>query len=153
MGKNNPKNRCAHLYRGHHAVAAEIDGNDLLRDIFRRQLDFQLKYAREWAGLTGRPDITRGNEEMAHALTIIKENWVNLCAEFGELIDRLPYKSWKVYKSKSTRAEVLEMQFEAVDMLHFLINIMMGLGMSAERTYNMYVSKNDENVKRQKEGY
>ena len=148
----NPDNDCARLYKPHHAVAAEVNGIDLLRDIFRLQLEFQLKHSPEWEGLIRIPN-WGVKKERKLGLAIIEKGWVHLCAEFGELMERLPYKSWKTYPEKMSGDGILEMQFKMIDMLHFLVNMMMGAGITAERAYNLYVSKNRENVRRQENGY
>jgi len=152
MDKMNPDNSCAKLYKPHYTAATEADDVDLLRSIFKLQLEFQLEYSSEWSELMRVPN-WGVKKERRIGLAIIEKNWIRLCVEFGELMNKLPYKPWKKYPSRMSTDETLEMQFEMIDMLHFFVNMMMGAGITAERAYNLYVSKNRENVRRQKNGY
>lgn len=47
----------------------------------------------------------------------------------------------------------LECKFEIVDMLHFFMNYAASIGMTPEEMYNMYMSKNEENRRRQANNY
>ena len=55
--------------------------------------------------------------------------------------------------SDLSEADLLELKFEIVDMLHFFTNYAVSIGMTPEEMYNMYMSKNQENRDRQKRGY
>jgi hypothetical protein len=71
------------------------------------------------------------------------------------------WKPWKKDHSKTpdmkisdlSEDDLLELKFEIVDILHFFMNMAASIGMSAEEMYNMYMSKNQENRERQKNGY
>lgn len=71
---------------------------------------------------------------------------------------------WKPWKSNHKKAysmkisdlsegDLKELKMELVDIQHFLFNMMISVGMTAEELYNFYLSKNKENVARQKRGY
>jgi len=47
----------------------------------------------------------------------------------------------------------VECKFEIVDILHFFMNMAVSIGMTPQEMYNMYMSKNEENRKRQERGY
>ena len=47
----------------------------------------------------------------------------------------------------------LECKFEIVDMLHFFMNYAASIGMTSAEMYNMYMSKNEHNRERQRNGY
>jgi hypothetical protein len=47
----------------------------------------------------------------------------------------------------------VECKFEIVDILHFFMNMAVSIGMTPQEMYNMYMSKNEENRKRQTKGY
>jgi len=47
----------------------------------------------------------------------------------------------------------LECKFEIVDMLHFFMNYAASIGMTPQEMYNMYMSKNEHNRERQRNGY
>jgi len=71
---------------------------------------------------------------------------------------------WKKWKQKyATYSEIkftdlsdsdqIECKFEIIDMLHFFMNYAVSIGMTAEEMYNMYMSKNEENRRRQANNY
>jgi len=71
------------------------------------------------------------------------------------------WKKWKsayvTYESKKfsdlTPSDQLECKFEIIDMLHFFMNYAASIGMTSQEMYNMYMSKNEENRKRQQNNY
>jgi len=71
---------------------------------------------------------------------------------------------WKRWKQKySTYSGIkfsdlsdvdqMECKFEIIDILHFFMNYAASIGMTAEEMYNMYMSKNEENRRRQTNNY
>ena len=85
----------------------------------------------------------------------IKEHGYFLIEEVVEMFREMPYhKSWKDY-SHLTEEEVKHqeqlMKEEAIDALHFLINIFLSLGMDAEEIIHMYKEKNSINYQRQED--
>jgi len=71
------------------------------------------------------------------------------------------WKKWKsAYDSYSdvkfsdlSESDKIECKFEIVDMLHFFMNYAASIGMTAQEMYNMYMSKNEENRRRQANNY
>jgi hypothetical protein len=71
------------------------------------------------------------------------------------------WKKWKkAYVSFSDKkfsdlssSDQLECKFEIIDMLHFFMNYAASIGMTPQEMYNMYMSKNQENRKRQQNNY
>jgi hypothetical protein len=71
------------------------------------------------------------------------------------------WKRWKKDYSKYAEMKFsdlseddqLECKFEIIDMLHFFMNYAASIGMTPQEMYNMYMSKNEENRARQKNGY
>ena len=87
----------------------------------------------------------------------IKEFSIHLTQELHELLYEIPFfKKWKIY-SNMTEEEIntswTAAKKEYIDMLHFMLNIGLALGFSAEEMHDMYMAKNKENHKRQDEGY
>lgn len=85
----------------------------------------------------------------------IKEHGYFLMEEVMEMFREMPYhKSWKDY-SHLTQEEIEEkeklMRQEAIDALHFMINIFLALGMSEEEIIEMYKEKNKLNYQRQED--
>lgn len=67
---------------------------------------------------------------------------------------------WKTWKSKHkeaneklfselTEEELKELRMEWIDILHFIFNIGLAIGMDAQTTFDYYMSKNKENRNRQ----
>jgi hypothetical protein len=71
------------------------------------------------------------------------------------------WKKWKLaystYKTKKfsdlSENDQLECKFEVIDMLHFFMNYAISIGMTPSEMYNMYMSKNLENRRRQQNNY
>jgi len=71
------------------------------------------------------------------------------------------WKRWKqAYNSYTeirfsdlSESDQLECKFEIVDMLHFFMNYAASIGMTSQEMYNMYMSKNEENRRRQENNY
>jgi hypothetical protein len=93
--------------------------------------------------------------------------------EFSELVSAIPgvdmpekartaiWKKWKAnypdLRAKQitdlTRDEMLELQFEKIDIDHFTANIDLALGIDAKTRFCMYFLKNLENLRRYNSGY
>ena len=71
------------------------------------------------------------------------------------------WKPWKSNHKKGYSMKVTdlspedqkELKMELVDIQHFLFNMMISVGMTAEELHNFYLSKNKENIARQERGY
>ena len=71
------------------------------------------------------------------------------------------WKKWKsAYSTYSdlkfselSESDKVECKFEIVDMLHFFMNYAASIGMTAQEMYNMKMSKNEENRRRQANNY
>ena len=87
----------------------------------------------------------------------IKEFSIHLNNEMNELLYELPYfKPWKDY-DKETFEQIVERfnkgRKEYIDMIHFMLNIALALGLDEDDLYTMYMDKNKENHDRQDRGY
>jgi hypothetical protein len=71
------------------------------------------------------------------------------------------WKRWKaaydsygdIKFSELSTTDQIECKFEIVDMLHFFMNYAVSIGMTPSEMYNMYMSKNQENRRRQQNNY
>lgn len=71
------------------------------------------------------------------------------------------WKRWKqkyltysaIKFSDLSDVDQMECKFEIIDILHFFMNYAASIGMTAEEMYNMYMSKNEENRRRQANNY
>jgi dimeric dUTPase (all-alpha-NTP-PPase superfamily) len=122
--------------------------SDPLREIFRLQQNLQRNLAARGKALDY--DSASFTQKVAE----ISNQWRNLTLEFAELLERLPYKEWKSYKSlELSDEEMLETKYEYIDMFHFFLNIGLCLGIDGDEFERLYVTKNKENIDRQKRGY
>lgn len=78
----------------------------------------------------------------------IKEHALFMTVELGEFLQELPnFKPWKLYES-GMEVDNLKAREELIDVLHFMLNIFIAMGMSADDIYNEYMKKHHENVRR-----
>lgn len=82
----------------------------------------------------------------------------------GGIKDGVGNAAWKPWKSanKETRAKKLsdlspgdmkELKMEWIDVMHFVFNAGLAIGVTPNEFYNYYISKNEENWNREKRGY
>ncbi len=140
IGVVNPENTCANL------EVREVESNNKLEDLFDMQNKLQRAYGNDIANfdpITQRPQF-------------IKDMVLALTDELHELLNRIPWKPWKVYKTGDFLPEgdeLKEIKMEIVDILHFFINICSAFNMPAQELYDYYISKNKENLDRIDRGY
>lgn len=117
-----------------------------LEQMMRAQCDFQLRLD---------PDFL--NKTLEERVAFIKEHSIHLNQEINEMLYELPFfKPWKDYSNMSEEAKLIAMQkarMECVDAWHFFMNIMIALGFTADEFFYMYTKKNEENHRRQDDGY
>ncbi len=73
-------------------------------------------------------------------------------ALIDEAMESLRETPWKPWKNKQKLNKVL-LKEELVDLFHFFMNLCIFAGMSSLELYQKYMIKNEENFKRQKDGY
>lgn len=117
-----------------------------LEAMMEKQREFQMRL---------NPDFN--NMSVEQRVAFIKEHSIHLNQEVNEMLYELPYfKPWKDYSNMSNEdIEVAweKAMMECVDAWHFFMNIMIALGFSAAIFHEMYMAKNQENHRRQDEGY
>lgn len=78
----------------------------------------------------------------------IKEYAQHLDHEMHEMLQELPFfKSWKKYP----KYDLTLAREEFADALHFFLNCAIGLGLTAESLFNMFMDKNAINYERQED--
>jgi hypothetical protein len=110
---------------------------DMLRDIFARQGELAAFYAEvRPAGFYSLPPLERCT------------TWTRaIVHECCELDDELGWKPWKNTADASARRDARLL--ETADILHFLVQLALDQGFTAEEVYAAYVRKNAENRVRQ----
>jgi hypothetical protein len=96
----------------------------------------------------------------------IDDEFRELLTSLGEMHrgDKDASAVWKKWKARYPEAQAkridemspedqLEIKFEMIDILHFVLNMFAGLNMSAEEIFKLYYLKNAENFDRQNRGY
>jgi len=88
-----------------------------------------------------------------------KEEWIQkevlaIISELAELLNEVNFKWWKNPKQIDEKA----IREELVDILHFFVSMCLKMNMTADDLYKEYLTKNEENFKRQqglsnKKGY
>lgn len=82
----------------------------------------------------------------------------------GGIKDGIGSASWKYWKKDHkeipnktlndlSENDLKEYQMEAIDIMHFVLNLFLCSKLNSKGIYNMYMSKHAENVDRQKRGY
>ena len=73
--------------------------------------------------------------------------------ELEEIREQLPWKHWKGYPDYNLKETLPEIKYEFIDLLHFLLESFIILGMDGEEVLKLYHSKNQQNHDRQDKGY
>jgi dUTPase len=117
--------------------AGELGAKDLLRDIFARQASLGKYYH------ANRPDGFYSLPPLAQC-TMWTRAIVHECCE---LDNELGWKPWK--NAPDLEANRTARLMETADILHFLVQLALDQGFSADDLYSAYVQKNAENRRRQ----
>ena len=168
-------NECSQLIEGADKAQNEYwdilgDEKDPLQVMLDMQKSLQVRLAKD------KPEYNRHPDDLATAGEVV--DWLRnqkdyIDDEFRELLTSLGGMSngekdasavWKPWKSQhGERRETLitdlspqdqlEIKFEMIDILHFVLNMFQGLGLTAEEIFKLYYLKNKHNFERQDRGY
>ena len=168
-------NECSQLIEGADKAQNEYwdilgDEKDPLQVMLDMQKSLQIRLAKD------KPEYNRHPDDLATAGEVV--DWLRnqkdyIDDEFRELLTSLGGMSngekdasavWKPWKSQhGERRETLitdlspqdqlEIKFEMIDILHFVLNMFQGLGLTAEEIFKLYYLTNKHNVERQDNGY
>lgn len=79
--------------------------------------------------------------------------WSSFSYIWGKYVNNLPYKKWKTYEDDAmSRVDKTEQIKMAELMIYDFIKFGKTIDIDPEHFYNLYVSKNEENISRQEEG-
>lgn len=94
-----------------------------------------------------------------HTVNFDLETWIEkeilaIISELGEVLAETNFKWWKNNQEINNDA----LQEEIIDVFHFLISLCLKVGITPQKLYEAYLSKNTENLLRQeglseKKGY
>lgn len=91
----------------------------------------------------------RMGEEPLFDQEFVKTMTLAAIVELAEFVQCTDWKPWKEPTGWKRDAAVEEL----VDAFHFVVNLALALGLTADELFEAYVKKNDENRRRQDEGY
>lgn len=168
-------NECAQLIEGVDNATARYAGvlrgnEDPLQVMLDMQKSLQVRLAKDKPTICQHPD---NLETAGQVLDWLRDQKMCIDDEFQELITSLGemhrgdkdasavWKKWKArYPEANSKkisdmsdADQLEIKFEMIDILHFVLNMFQGLGMDSEEIFKLYYLKNAENFARQDNGY
>ncbi len=79
-----------------------------------------------------------------------------ISSEIEELRDCTAWKHWCDEAKQGRRYEIIDLdnaRLEVIDLLHFWITLAQAVGLTARQAFELYFSKSEVNIKRQREGY
>ena len=168
-------NECAQLIEGVDIAEARYAGamkhkQDPLQIMLDMQKSLQVRLAED------KPEYNKNPDELETAGEVV--DWLRnqkdyIDDEFRELLTSLGgmshgekaasscWKPWKAQHAEFRNRKIadlshedqLEIKFEMIDILHFVLNMFQGLGMTSEEIFKLYFLKNKENFARQNHGY
>jgi len=112
---------------------------DRLQEIFARQLRLQQV-------INGYDLNEQTNEQR---IDNIKENVLACTDELHEALNETSWKRWATAQFINDDA----LKGEIIDAFHFIINLALHAGMSAEEFFQRFIEKNQRNLRRQADGY
>jgi hypothetical protein len=91
-------------------------------------------------------------------LDVVRPQIENVMMELAEILDQLPWKYWRdqhrtILDRSMDEYDRTEIAFEVADILHFLINILVVLGIDWDLFMRIFYAKQIENRSRQNRGY
>jgi len=101
-----------------------------------------------------------GNNTPEKRLEHLQQTAQAIIMEGAELLDWLPWKHWSVKSGNKqiepqdflTERHIAEIKVEVVDLIHFIVEEAINLGMTADDFYTAYMAKHAENHVRQDTG-
>jgi len=124
-------------------------------DIFEHIVRLQTTFAKQFHSMFIKQDqkfVEDCGSATTRALTaLIQGNLACISNEVEEVREWLPWKHWKRYQGFDIDLEELRMEY--IDMLHFVLEGMILLGMDHKDIHRYYLSKMAENHRRQAKGY
>jgi len=119
---------------------------DMLNEIYNHQFELQQKLG----------NVDKWNESPQMKQQFINQMILALHEEATEIMRETAYKNpefvpfgWKkgqLFNNKNFKKEI-------ADIMHFVMNLVIISGMTAEEFYEQYMSKNKENVRRKENDY
>lgn len=120
--------------------------NELFNEWLKRTRDLQKNvYKIDYEAMTG-----DAPEKINSLIEYIRWNMLAIDDELAEMRKPLSWKPWQMDEPYADREEVIK---EAVDVLHFVANIIVACGGTDEELNHYYLQKMEKNRQRQLVGY
>jgi len=141
------------------------NGSSSLADLYRLQGETQKMY-QDKQGKKNFKDYTIG--DLVDFLLLnnhaIVDELHEMIDAIGGINDGVGNAAWKPWKEKNPEirqkklsdlspGDLLELKFEFIDVMHFVFNAGLAIGITPDEFYNMYISKNKTNWERQRNNY
>lgn len=171
-------NQCAKLMKDNEKVLElrELYAKELSegKNPFETMMEMQNTLQERYSAQHGRVPAPRDIKNKGELITFLLDQKMAIDDEFRELIEAVHGMSrpasersagWKKWKGKydEIRAEgvdeglsnddIIERSMECVDLVHFVLNLILSLNISAEDLFVFYMMKNKENFDRQDNNY
>lgn len=128
--------------------------------VFEIQKELQLRLGTNFDDMTLK-EITDFFFKNSHAM---QDEVSEMFDAVGGIENGIGSAAWKWWKKDHDKAhsmtlndlyedDLLELKYEAIDMLHFAFNYCLALKMTGSEVFSMYLAKNKENFDRQDRGY
>jgi hypothetical protein len=158
----NTDNSCANLQiKDLYSETINANGSDTLGDILNLQADTQQHvYGYDFKNMSLR-EVANFWLMNNHAMIDEMHEATDALGGIKDGSGNAIWKRWKKDYNKFndikftdlSESDQIECKFEIIDMLHFFCNYAVSIGMTSQEMYNMYMSKNEQNRDRQKQGY
>jgi hypothetical protein len=162
----NQDNKCKDLeVRDYYAENGYIDGKSSLADLYNLQAKTQQMYFSK-QGKKQFTEFTIG--DIVDFLMINQHAIVDELHEMmdamGGIDDGVGNAAWKPWKAANqeirkkrlsdlTSGDLKELKMEWIDVMHFVFNAGLAIGITPQEFYNYYLSKNETNWERQRNNY
>lgn len=119
--------------------------SDKLTDLFRKQ-----RYLMQKLGVPHASSPAEFLKNEAVLTNVFKEYMMALVVELTETLGEL---NWKPWKKTQKQINLDKLHLEIVDSWHFLLELSIIAGLDSSKIYNIYLTKNQENLARYNSGY
>ena len=140
------KQHCKEDYNEYHVPEKNLIGLDRL---FELQKGLMEKIAEK--NNSNLMDVANGNCTDKEQQWWVEHMISCMHNELEEIREWFPWKSWKQYKDFKTNK--VEVKYEIIDMLHFLLELMLIMGMDSKEVFQIMYSKMKINHERQDNNY
>lgn len=116
---------------------------DKLKDIFKRQKDFQIEL-NFLLGKFLKQEVTSKETQLEIKQELTKTTVLQLFSEVNEVLNEINWKDTPGHKPIDEE----KIKEEIIDIQHFVINLALTWGMDEKEFYDMFVKKNNKNYER-----